>query len=744
MTPSMARALRRLALVAALVGISSACSGTGCQGCTPQPIPGGFPTEHRFDTAMQVRLSDTGVGFLEKNFSSLVTMLVPTGLSFDIPPTGCTSTDQKICCPPSPACTATMSIASTKLTPTPQSTLKLNLRANVQTSKIKYEKSVPLLGWFSCDVTYSSVKAAPTTLGLLADVNFLEDSQRKLQISRGTTTLEDFDCNDIDITGSWYCTVVDWLCPLFQTMIEDQLASTVDSTLDGMLKSLPLGQESRVEVASFLSSFSPTSQGQLDYLLWGGGYAEAENAGMSIGALGGFRPAKYSTCVPNCEIAGASCVPPSPPAIPRSPVFRQNVRPDGKPFDVGIGVDGKTLEMAAYGLYASGGLCLDVSSRSVTQLSSATFGLLVPSISALTGAQTLPMMISVRPRQPPTVTLGKGTYHQDANGSVVIDDPLLKINAKDFALDIYLQLDERMVRLFTVVGQLELPVLLYADGSGRLQPMIGDLDKGFTNVRVESSELVTENPEDLAKAFPTVLALAAGFLGSSFSPIELPSVQKLKLLLDGGSVTSVDSNQVLAIFANLGLVQTTKLSGPLPTGVGEEGAGQVKGAGQVRAWAVQVELWVPPTEAFRLGPAFRSEDGPRLTLRVGAEVPPALAGQPLEWTYRVDGGFFRPWTSGSRLVARDPLFWLQGEHTIEVIARIKDRPETTSQPVQRRVLIDTMHAAAPTRSVARVAAASGSITAAEQGGCSVGGRVSSLGGLALLGLALLFLRRRRA
>jgi hypothetical protein len=666
----------RLVLAVAALAFATACSSTGCQGCTPTPIPGGFPQEQRFDNAMQVRLSETGLGFIEKNFESMVKMLVPNGLTFTIPPTDCASSDQKICCS-GPACVATMGISSVDIVPTPQSTLKLDLRATVKTTAIKYEKHVAVLGWFGCDVTFDSAASAPPTIGLQADVNLLVQANNgnKLQIQRGTTTLQDFGCGDITISGSWYCTVVDWLCPLFQGMIKNQLTSTVDSTVDGMLKSLPLGQEGRFDVASFLKSYSPRTTGVVDYFMWAGGYAEAENNGMSIGVMAGFRPAQHNPCVPDCEKAGATCVPPQKAAIVRSPSLHGGTRPDGKPYDVGIGVDRKALDVAAYAMYSSGGLCLDVGSDKVQQLSSDLFSLLVPSINNLTGGQSSPMMLAVRPRHPPTVELGKGTWHKDAGGKVIIDEPLLKLKAKDFAAEIYVMVDERLVRLFTVVGNLDVPVLLYADAQGRLQPMIGALDNALQNIRLENADLITEDTQSLAKLFPTILTLAGSFLASGFAPIELPSIQSLKLQLDGGSITSVDSNQVLAVFANLGIAAS----------------GQPWQWEQVQPEAGLEEVRVPETAAFRVGPSFDPWGGPEVVLKVGAKLPPALARQPVEWAYRIDGGFYRPWTTAQRLTIRDPIFWLQGNHTIEVMARVVDRPSTTSlSTVRVPVVIDTV------------------------------------------------------
>lgn len=668
--------LWRLVLGAALLLISAACGSTGgCQGCTTTTV--GFPPEHRFDNAMQVRLSQSGVTFMEQNFDKLVTTLVPGGLAFDIPPS-CGSS-QKVCCS-GPPCSLDMNITSVQITPTPKSTAKLSLRAQVKTvNPIKFEQKV-LIAWISCDVSFDSTKSGASDLGLNADIDLVIDANddNKLKISRGSTSLVDFDNGDISISGGVTCTIIDWVKSLFMGTIKDQMMGTVDDALDGMLQDLPMGQEGYFDVASFMSSFSPGTSGVMNYMLWAGGYAEAENSGMSVGVMAGFRAAQHHGCVPNCEVSGASCTPPQKAAISRSQLFRGNTRPDGQTFDVGIGAHRQALDQAAYGLYSSGGICLDVSSQTVAQLSSALFALLVPSLNTMTGGKNMPMMLSIRPRQPPTVELGKGTYHTDAGGKVVIDEPLVKIKAKDFTADVYVLADERYIRLFTIVGDLEVPALLFPDSDGMLQPILGDLTSALTNIKIENNDLVTEDPDSLKQLFPTLIGLAATFLSGGFEPIALPAIQGMELQLDSGSITSVENNEVLAIFAKLAIVQTT--SGTIQTG-----------GGSADTEASVDQLVVPPTEAFKLGPGFDPEGGPAVTLALGAKVPPAMAGRAVEYSYRVDGGFFHPWSSSSRIVVQDPLFWLQGRHTIEVMARVQGEPATIDPtPARVSVMIDTV------------------------------------------------------
>jgi hypothetical protein len=61
------------------------CECDSCEGCSLLPIPGGFPKSERIPNATQVRLSPSGIAFIESQASALVSGLVPGGLSQAIP-----------------------------------------------------------------------------------------------------------------------------------------------------------------------------------------------------------------------------------------------------------------------------------------------------------------------------------------------------------------------------------------------------------------------------------------------------------------------------------------------------------------------------------------------------------------------------------------------------------------------------------------------------------------------------------
>ena len=542
----------RLVLGVALLVGAAACGSTGgCQALSTRPVPGGFDPTHRVERAAQVRLSGTGVKFLETNFEGLVDSLLPGGLSIDMPPTGCSGGKQKLCCSGAP-CTSEMAISNVKITPTPMSSLKLALRAAISTSKMRFEQFIGIDGigfWVSCDVAFNSARSGKLDLGVNADVDFVVDpaNSNRLRVTSGSAGITDFDKNDISITGGVHCKVANWLKGLFRSWIMDSLSGIVEGSIDSMLTDLPLEQEGRVDIGALLKGLSPAgisfgASRLLDFVVGAGGYAESEQGGLSLGVTGGFRAPIPDPCVPSCEAPGATCTPPALSGVRRALTLRGNNRPGGQPFDIGIGLHRKALDAAAYALYAGGGLCLDVSTSATVPLTSSMFSLLIPSLKGLTRGENRPMTLAVRPRNPPTVTLGRGAYHEESDGVVTIDEPLITVNARDFAADVYVQLEERMVRLFTVVGDLALPLMVFPDAEGKLQIMLGDLKNALSNVRVEDTDLIQEDPQAVADLFPTLIGLASSFLSGGFDPIGLPSVQGVELRLDESSFAAIEDN----------------------------------------------------------------------------------------------------------------------------------------------------------------------------------------------------------
>ena len=68
-------------LASALVFLMFACGGGGCSGCAGcgiQPIPGAFPLANRIPNSAQVRLTQSGIQFVQDNIMGIVTTVLCT------------------------------------------------------------------------------------------------------------------------------------------------------------------------------------------------------------------------------------------------------------------------------------------------------------------------------------------------------------------------------------------------------------------------------------------------------------------------------------------------------------------------------------------------------------------------------------------------------------------------------------------------------------------------------------------
>src|SRR5262245_5657969 len=130
MSPRVASFVQPLFAIT-LIFLVFACSGGGCsscEGCGVAPIPGGFPIAQRIPNSAQMRLSESGIQFIESNIGPIATTLVPGGLDFDIPPSsGSTSgIDYTVC--PGGDCRAHIEIRSLDLTPTAPNSLHAQIQ----------------------------------------------------------------------------------------------------------------------------------------------------------------------------------------------------------------------------------------------------------------------------------------------------------------------------------------------------------------------------------------------------------------------------------------------------------------------------------------------------------------------------------------------------------------------------------------------------------------------------------------
>ncbi len=605
----------RLALGALALTVVAACTSSGgsCAGCNTQTIPGGFPAAKTYENAMMTQVTESGLTFLEQNIGTLVAGFMPNGLSFAIPPAGCNDpkATMKMCCTTGATCNATAEITGAKLTPKAPNKLAAQIDAAAWTgsgtlTKKKIAKlpvSVTFLGLtVKCDMALDATKGKKKTLAITTTVTLsaAAAAPKKLSMAVSGTDFKDLEGADITISGS------NAICGAFNTFLQtpgvfnqfmplfkSSLIKPIEDELKKQLAAQQLGQEARVDLGAGMAAFSPSTTGLLDYFIWAGGYAEATEkpkpVGLSIGVLGGFKEGALSSCVPDCEAAGAACSPPAKETISRSTALESGKDPSGKAYHLGVGVHRYTLAKAGYAAYRSGALCLDVGTATSSMITSSVFEIFLPSMKNLTGGKNSPVSLGLRPQKPPTFTLGLGTYTTDSKGKPTIKEPLLTLTLPDLAIDFYVLVDLRYIRVFRVTGDLAVPLLLFPDGKGNLTPVIGDLSNAMTNLKSTSNELVAADADKIKTVIPTLIGLATSFMGDAIKPIAIPDLQGLKLELGPGAITSIDKDSagkytLLALFAKLAKASTTKPSPASPDP--DPGLGQV----ETRAELLEVVL----------------------------------------------------------------------------------------------------------------------------------------------------------
>jgi hypothetical protein len=75
----MLRFFARLLVALGIIAVVGCGGGGGCGGCGMQPLPNGFALDRRIENAASVRLTDTGIGFLEQNLGTLAGLVTGGG-----------------------------------------------------------------------------------------------------------------------------------------------------------------------------------------------------------------------------------------------------------------------------------------------------------------------------------------------------------------------------------------------------------------------------------------------------------------------------------------------------------------------------------------------------------------------------------------------------------------------------------------------------------------------------------------
>jgi hypothetical protein len=714
-------------LTLSLIFLVFACGGggcSGCEGCGIRPIPGAFPLDARIPNAAQVRLTSSGIGFIEDNIDPIVRTFLADGLEFPIPRqdvAGPLGVDITIC--GRSDCLARAEIEDIALTPTAPNRLRAVINLRLDSRDLAGDRrALPVtvdLGLFDADlnIDLDTTRGARTFVAVQADIDFVTETEparagytRIDVLNFGLVEGQGIENDDIDISGDGIAgSIVSFLIGLFQStvvnLLVDQISSLSDSLLgdnlcttagefgcptgtfadgtgptavcrfgtaaDARCVPLLLGTDGRGDLGeAFLGGFSPGVHAPVQFVLGAGGDGEAISEGISLFMIGGFQSWNRDfTATPGHNACVPVITPPPLPTVARASAFRGNVIPGtATETHVGIGVSEDYLDYAGYGLFDAGALCIGTGTSLSQQLSTGLVSALIRSLNSLAfPAEDAPIAIALRPQQPPDFEIGT------ASG-----DPLLTVTLPELQLDFYVWSTERYVRFMTYQADLEIGINLVAEG-GQLVPQIVGIVP--SNSVVTNSELLSENPEVVAGTLESIITSFADMFASGISGFDLPAIMGFNLVVPAGGITGVDSDgeTFLGIFANLELAGAAPVVAPVET-------------------SLEVSDLVLDRESMSLESWDRGERN-TVWLHFDAEGP---AGVEYEYSYRIDGTHWRPWTRERRVQIDDEILLLQARHTIEARARVAGEYATTDlTPASVDVLVDIL---APTLEVEPTAA----------------------------------------
>jgi MYXO-CTERM domain-containing protein len=377
------------------------------------------------------------------------------------------------------------------------------------------------------------------------------------------------NCGAISSMGNF---ARDFIESWFGQWIVDYLTPTIDDQIQDMLPD-PLGIEGRVDIGGLVGGVSPGTDAAIEARIVPGGYVRLRGGGMSVGLITGLNADEDpATRAPDLDSEPHFCVPPlpapdfaSPPAsLPGTARGTFTLQPAeeflGAPEpadDLVVGISETTLDLGGHHAVTSGAMCLGVGTTLIRQLNLGTFSLLVPSLATLGEAEN-PVLLVTRPQRALDLSIGDGTT----------ESPAVSVAIEDMEVDVYVFVYERYTRAFTMRLDLTVGInLAFAQEAGQpatVTPELVGLSADEIEVTVLNSEFVSESAADLEAVLPTVFDLAVGLLGDGLGAIDVPDVAGFRLTNLRIQKVTTSEDEFMAIYASLGSAAQLQAALPRP------------------------------------------------------------------------------------------------------------------------------------------------------------------------------------
>ncbi len=673
----------------------------GCGACSAsQPLPGGkLPADQTVEGGAQIRVTPQGFNKLTSilpgvlNSSFAAGFCIPKGSALGF--VNYCDNNQGQC---TPGCKVNVALNPNGL--------QLNVNPDNQSMHVRVDAagstsvhlSAGILG--SCTMTIN----VPHLIADLDVVFGIDPPTGELTIHANNINQFSFNghsFNGCGILSNIADVVLDILDSAIGQFVIQLLTPVVDNLIQGFLPN-PLGMEGMMDVGNLLETISPGTTALMEARITPGGYVSLNNGGMSLGVITGLNADEDpSTRTPGLTSEPNLCVPPlpapnfgAPPAslpITTRSTFALGVANEfngvgGDPnTDLAMGVSETTLDLAGHHAVTSGMMCLGIGTSFINQLNVGTIGILVPSLSELqSDAGNDPLLLVTRPTRALDFTIGENT----------VASPALTISISHMEVDFYAFLYERYVRAFTLDLTMNVGVNLEFEQTpgmpAVIKPTLVGISSDQVTITVLNSQFVRETPAELEAVLPSVFDLVTPLLGD-LPPINVPSFGGFSL--ENLSIQHVTTNQddFLALYAKLGAGQMMRqlaqrdpfaavavrdLDAAIPT---------VRPVSTGHARFVRVTT--PAPAQVRSALAKQGGAMPEVVFDVDAT---DASGRPLEWSYNLNGGMFRPYRSGSPFVIKDRAFAWQGKYTVGLKSRAQGDYHTVSAPTYKTVIVDSV------------------------------------------------------
>ncbi len=694
--------------------------GAGCGGCGSQPLPaGGLPKTQTVEGGGQVRVTRAGFTKITQILPPLINEQLGNGFcvgtgSVGTPSGGFLATGARYChtnqgatpsipdaCGSGNGCNVGVHLDSTNISVTTAQRMNIRIQVDINAS-------VPLSGQvvgigFGC-----TLGASGPNIAIDADIQFGIDAATG-ELTMELAGINGLDTSDLDFSG---CSVVSDVANLLNSLLNsfigdfiiDLLEPTFNDLIQGFLPD-PLGIEGMVDIGDLVGGISPGTEGFMEARMVPGGYVQLQGGGMSLGLITGLNADHDpSTRTPALISEPALCVPPipapnfaAPPAsLPASARGTFTLRAAneflGMPEpgdDLAIGMSETTLDLAGHHLVTSGGMCLGVGTGLIPQLNLGTISVLVQSLSDL-GDGSEPLLLVTRPQRALDFTVGAGTEAS----------PSMTIGIDDFEVDFYAFIFERYVRLFTMSLDMNVGVNLeFTQMPGQpaqVKPILVGLTADQIGISVLNNEFVAESAAQLEGILPTVFNLALPLITGGLDPFPVPDFAGFTLNNLRVQKVTTSEDDFLAIYASLGAsaamrsvaVDVPDLAPVLDDLDTKAGARDWPAAAPLPQATIK-QVVVPSADVIRAALAgYPGATLPSVTIDVATH---DQLGRALEWSWNLDGGAWRPFTTAAPLVISDKAFAWQGHYTIGLLSRVRgDYRTTAATAIELPVVIDSV------------------------------------------------------